>query len=397
MSSVSAGTARTPDLSLMLIAALVGVSAFLHVYSVQSILPVMMHDFQASAMQAGTAVGITVLAVALISPFVGMISDALGRRSLIVFSIFFLSVPTALIYFADTIQSVIVLRFFQGLVVPGIAVVMMAYIGEEFHGRGMARLMTAYIAGTILGGFLGRFLTGHLAEIFGWREAFLILAAVNLCTCVLIFFKLPPSRRFTPDRKIRHAFTVLGHHLHNRSLLASCAVGACILFSLVGTFTYINLHLAAEPYRLSSAALADIFAVYLLGVVITPVSARMITRFGARNTVTAALMISSCGLLLTLAHSLPAVVFALAVASCGIFITQAANVSSVAAAVDEGRSLATGLYNMSYYFGGFVGAWVCGYAYTHARWGGTVAVLAAVQMLGILIARVFLRKKVQAA
>ena len=45
--------------------------------------------------QAGSTVGATVLAVALTAPFTGMLSDAIGRKPIIVGSVFFLAVPTA--------------------------------------------------------------------------------------------------------------------------------------------------------------------------------------------------------------------------------------------------------------------------------------------------------------
>lgn len=377
---------REPTLGLMFAVALIGVSAFINVYSVQSILPLLMQDFNVSAVAVGATVGVTVLAVAAISPFIGMLSDAIGRRGLIAFSVFFLSVPTALIYFAHTIEMVTVLRFLQGLVVPGIAVVMMAYIGEEYRGKPMMRLMSAYIAGTVLGGFLGRFIVGHLSEIFGWREAYLIMAGMNLCASVFVFVYLPKSQYFVADRKIRHAFSVLGGHIRNSDMLAACTVGACVLFSLVGCFTYVNLYLAKPPFNLSSAGLANIFAVYLIGVVVTPVAGRMIGRFGARRVIIGALLFSSSGLLLTQVPWLGGIVIALTIASTGIFITQSAAVSYVAARITQGRSLATGLYNMSYYFGGFVGAWLCGYAYMYGAWRGTVAGLIAVQALAMWIA-----------
>ena len=52
--------------------------AFLQVYSIQAVLPVMMVDFAATEVQAGMIVGATILAIAIMSPFLGMLSDAVG-------------------------------------------------------------------------------------------------------------------------------------------------------------------------------------------------------------------------------------------------------------------------------------------------------------------------------
>ena len=57
----------------------------------------------------------------------------------------------------------------------------------------------------------------------------------------------------------RAALRTLWHHLHNPRLRAACAVGFCVLFSLVGTFTYVNFLLAAPPFNFSPASLANVF------------------------------------------------------------------------------------------------------------------------------------------
>ena len=56
---------------LLLTFGLIGVFAFIQVYAVQAILPLLVRDFQASVVQAGSTVGATVLAVALTAPFTG--------------------------------------------------------------------------------------------------------------------------------------------------------------------------------------------------------------------------------------------------------------------------------------------------------------------------------------
>lgn len=113
---------------LLLTVALVGVFAFIQVYSVQSILPELQRDLNATVVEIGNAVGMTVLAVALISPFIGMLSDALGRKWLITVSVFALAVPTALMTQVQSVHGLLVLRFLQGLAVPGVSVVAIAYI-----------------------------------------------------------------------------------------------------------------------------------------------------------------------------------------------------------------------------------------------------------------------------
>jgi len=375
-----------PGFLLKLTMALVGVFAFIQVYSIQSILPQLQSDLHASVVEIGNAVGMTVLAVALISPFVGMLSDAVGRKGLIVASVFALAVPTALMPLVDSVHGLLILRFLQGLAVPGVSVVAIAYIGEEFRGPAMVRIVTLYVSGSVLGGFAGRFLLGHLTEHMAWQTAFGIMAMLNLAGAVIVWRGLPDSRRFVANARIGSSLAMLGQLLRNPSLQVACALGFTVLFALIGLFTFVNLHLAAPPYRFSSGQLANIFAVYLLGVVVTPLAGRIIPRIGIRRTILSMLGVSALGVALTLAQPAWLIVVALALAACGVFIIQSATMSFIAYRITRGRSLASGLYYSAYYCGGFTGAWLCGVAYAWGGWHGAVAALLSAQALGGLIA-----------
>lgn len=371
---------------LMLTIALVGVFAFLQVYSVQSVLPELQRDLNASVVQIGNAVGMTVLAVALISPFIGMLSDAVGRKWIVVVSVFALAVPTAGMTQVQTVEGLLVLRFLQGLAVPGVSVVIIAYIGEEFRGTSMVRVMTGYVAGTVLGGFLGRFLIGHFTDYMAWRTAFGVLAMLNFAGAWLVWRGLPASRHFVPNARFSSNLATLGQLLRNPHLQVACALGFTVLFSLVGMFTFINLHLAASPYHFTSGDLANLFCVYLLGVLITPLAGRVIPRIGARRTVLLAMGVSMLGVVGALAEPAWGIVVSLAAAACGIFVTQSATMSFIARRISHGRSLASGLYYAAYYCGGFAGAWACGVAYELGAWRGTVMALIAALGVGWLIA-----------
>ena len=137
---------------------------------------------------------------------------------------------------------------------------------------------------------------------------------------------------------------------------------------------------------MSTGQLANIFAVYLIGVIITPLTTTLLRRFGAARTVRVAVMVSMSGVLLTLVTPLWGIVIGLAIMSSGVFITQAATISYIAVNVNKGRSLASGLYYMGYYAGGTLGAWICGIAYERGDWKLTVWLLLFVQVLALLMA-----------
>lgn len=369
---------------------IVGFCAFINMYAIQTVLPLIQMEFNTSKSESGLLVSMTLLAVALLSPFTGMISDRIGRKNIICFSMFFLVIPTALTAICYDMRLLMFLRFLQGITVPGIIVVTMAYIGEEIHITELPKVTASYVSGTVIGGFIGRFLTGHVTEFTdSWRIAFIALAAVILICAIITARFLPSSRYFSPSTDIKHSYKTLYMHMHNPKLLTACAVGFCVLFSLVSCFTYISYLLTEPPFYLNAGGIANIFIVYLVGGVVTPFAGRLIYRYGSQRSLILATFMSMAGILLTLVPSLPVVIAGMTIFASGVFICQSASISFIALNITQGRSLATGLYNLSYYCGGAMGSWLSGKANDFFQWPGTVITIIIIECLSIFIAYFF--------
>ena len=178
-------------------------------------------------------------------------------------------------------------------------------------------------------------------------------------------------------------------HLRNPRLAATYAVGFCVMFTLLSTFTYVNFYLAAPPFQLSTSALGQLFAVYLVGAVITPRAGRMIDRMGHRFALVAAFTAGATGVALTLIHSLPAVLLGLTLACSGVFVANSAGSSYVGSAATVSRASAVGLYVTFYYIGGSAGSAIPGQLWAHPTWPACVALIVAVQLLTITLALIF--------
>jgi YNFM family putative membrane transporter len=366
---------------------LAGVCTFLNVYCTQPLLPLLREIFHASELQVSLTVSVTILATALTAPVVGLIAERRGRKKLIVPSLFLLTIPTALAATSTSLNALIFWRFAQGLFVPGVIAVMLAYVNEEWAGRGVGRAMSSYVSGTVLGGFLGRFLAGVIATHWHWRATFLVLAALNLVGAFVVRAWLPLAKNFVRAEHLQQAIDHATGHLRNGRLLANFCMGATVLFALVGCFTYANFYLAAAPYHLNSAQLGSIFFVYLLGVVITPQSGWFLDRFGFRRTTLLYCSMMIAGLLCTLVRSLPMIVIGLALFSSGVFVAQAAATVQTGAIAGRARSSAAGLYVTFYYLGGSAGATLTGWFWHWAAWPGCVALLVGISLLSMWLAR----------
>jgi predicted MFS family arabinose efflux permease len=367
---------------------LAGMCTFLNVYSTQPLLPLLRETFHASELAVSLTVSATIFATALTAPIIGMIAERRGRKKVIVPALFLMTIPTALAATSTSLGALIFWRFAQGIFVPGVIAVMLAYVNEEWAGRGVGRAMSAYVTGTVIGGFLGRFISGVIATHWHWRATFLVLAALNLIGAVVVRAWLPLAKNFVRAEHLQQVLDQAKDHLRNPRLLANFGMGAAALFTLVGCFTYANFYLAAAPFHLNSARLGSIFFVYLLGVVITPQSGRFLDRFGFRHTTVVYCAMMIAGLLLTLVKSLPVVIFGLAIFSSGVFVAQAAATVQTGAIAGRARSSAAGLYVAFYYLGGSVGATLTDWFWRWQGWPGCVGLLAGVSLLSLWLARI---------
>ena len=365
--------------------ALSGFCTFLNLYSPQALLPELSREFGASPAEISTIMTAGTLAVALTAPITGTIADVLGRKRLITAALFALSVPTLLVVFAPDVHSIVVLRFVQGLCLPPIFAVTVAYIGDEWPPSAIAGVTGIYVMGSSIGGFCGRIIPGMLADLAGWRSAFAVLAAMTLLAAVAVAFLLPRETRFVRSEGLAASAAQMLRHFRNPQLIATFAVGFGTLFNFIATFTYVSFHLAAPPYNFSSTLLGALFFTYLGGTLVAPWTGRLIARFGRRDFMLGVLAVWIAGALLLLAPQ-TAVIFAglLVCATCGM-LCQTVSTGYVTLIAKEGRSSAVGLYVTCFYIGGSAGAFLPGLTWDSAGWPAAVSMSIAMQVIMALI------------
>ncbi|MGH6989314.1 MAG: MFS transporter, partial [Stellaceae bacterium] len=194
----------------------IGFAAFLQLWSIQALLPTLATVFHADEAEVSLTVSATTIAVTLMAPFIGIAADILGRRRIITIGLFLLVVPTALIASATTLNEIVLYRFIQGLLLPPVFVVAVAYIGDEFPRNEITAVTATYTTGSIVGGFLGRFIAGWVGEYGGWRTAYLVLAAIDLVCVIYVATQLPRERHFVRAAGLARTVVLMVRHFRDR-------------------------------------------------------------------------------------------------------------------------------------------------------------------------------------
>ena len=371
-------------LAIRIAASIAGFCTFINLYSPQAILPLLSQEFGATARDISAIITASTLAVAIIAPFSGTVADVVGRKRVIVTAMAVLAIPTVFSALAGSLHALVFWRFVQGLAMPPVFAVTVAYIGEELSPKEATAVTGFYTSGSSLGGFTGRLLTGALADAVNWRFALMTLAALTVVGAVVVAKLLPRERHFVKSAGLVASGKQMLGHFRNPQLLATYAVGFGVLFNFLATFTYISFRLAAPPYNMSPTLLGIIFVTYLSGTALTPMTGRFVSRFGRRAFVQIVIAIWLAGVLLTLLGPVWVILIGLSISACCGMLCQAVSTGYVTITAQVGRSSAVGLYVTSFYLGGSFGAALGGIAWTLGGWPACVAMIAA--MLAVMAA-----------
>ena len=371
--------------------AIAGFCTFLNLYSPQAVLPALSHEFGVGVAEISSIMTASTLAIAMTAPFTGAIADVLGRKRVISAAMLAVVVPMVGAALAPDVPALIAWRFLQGLLLPPIFAVAVAYIGDEWPSADVLRVAGVYIAGSSLGGFCGRFVPGVLSDLVGWRGAFLTLAALSFAGAVMLASLLPRETRFVRSQGLAASARQMLRHLQNAQLVATYAIGFGVLFNFIAVFTYVSFHLAGPPYNFTSTLLGAIFVTYLAGTMIAPMTGWMLARLGRRRFIVAVIAVWASGILLMLAPPVAAIIAGLVLCTtCGM-LCQTISTGYVTTIAKEGRSSAVGLYVTSFYVGGSMGAFLPGLVWDSGGWPAcltmVLAILAAMALIAALAYR----------
>jgi MFS transporter, YNFM family, putative membrane transport protein len=366
---------------------------FANMYTTQAILPVLSQDFHISAPTAGLSVSLLVLAVAIGSLFYGPLSDVAGRKPVMVVASFLVAVPTLLCAFAPSFTVLLIFRTLQGLFMPGLTSVAIAYVNEEFEGRWRGLAMGIYVSGQTLGGLFARVGSATLTDLFDWRIALLAFVLPTLIAALIMWRFLPDTRgrqRLQSERQalqlnkafLRHTLHDMWLHLHNRRLVGAFIIGFTLFFGFIGVFTYLPFYLSGPHFRLPTLTLGLVYLLWITGV-FSPVAGTLAGRIGTRKAIACSSSLAIVGLLITLIPILPIVIFGLALLTLGMFSTMPATNLYLGEQSTTAKGTAASMYLSLYYFGGSFGAVVPGIALLWAGWPGVVLICLGMMLMAL--------------
>ena len=370
-----------------IVIALTAFLSLVDLFATQAILPMLTEHYGVTPGQMGLASNASTLGMLVSGLAVGYFSSSIDRRRGILISLVLLAIPTALLAYAPNLTAFAILRILQGLCMASAFTLTLAYLGEHYSAQDSASAFAAYITGNVASNLIGRLISAGVADHFGLAANFYFFApSISPARCSSISPWRRPRRCAASGEGMGSHFSAWIMHLKNPSLRASFAIGFCILFAFIGTFTYVNFVLVRPPFSVDAMTLGIIYFVFLPSIATTPLAGRAVKRFGTRATFWGSLAVAALGLPLMLSPSLAAVLAGMVLVGVGTFFAQATATGFVGRAATSDRGSASGLYLAFYFFGGLMGAALLGQLFDRFGWGACVAGIGLSLLIAALLA-----------
>ncbi|ACC72929.1 MFS transporter [Paraburkholderia phymatum] len=126
----------------------------------------------------------------------GPLSDRLGRRSLLLTSVFVFGIACLASAFSSSIGQLTVLRFITGVGLGAAMPNAVTMMGEFCPDRRRATVINLMFCGFPLGAAFGGFLAAWMIPHFGWRSVLMLGGVTPLLLGVVLLMKMPESVRF---------------------------------------------------------------------------------------------------------------------------------------------------------------------------------------------------------
>ncbi len=248
-------------------------------------LPVIAEQFGVPAGSAQMTLSTYILGFALGQLLYGPMADSLGRKPVVLGGTLVFAGAAAACAMAQSIDHLIVMRFFHGLAAAAASVVINALMRDIYPKEEFSRMMSFVMLVTTVAPLVAPMVGGAVLVWFSWHAIFWLLALAALLASAMIFFFIKETLPAEHRQKF-HIRTTLGNFAslfrHKRVLSYMLASG----FSFAGMFSFLSAgpFVYIELNHVSPQHFGYYFALNVVFIfVLTMINSRFVRWVGALN------------------------------------------------------------------------------------------------------------------
>ncbi|WAH36003.1 MFS transporter [Alicyclobacillus dauci] len=277
---------------------------FANLYAVQPLLPKFTTTFHIHPATASLSLSVSTLMMACGQLVAGSLSEAFGRRPVMIVSLVAVSITSLLSAFAPNFDWFLAARTLQGFALAGLPAAAMAYLGEEIHPNHLGAAMGLYISGNSVGGMVGRLLAA-LVALVSWRFSIFMVGMIGAVITLWFWRNVPESRHFhAQPLRMRALSRTLLHHLRDPGLVVLFGMGFVLMGGFVTLYNYMPFRLSGQPYVVPESLIAWLFLLYVVGTWSSTWMGKLADKYGRRRILWFGMGIYALGDAVTLIHPL---------------------------------------------------------------------------------------------
>jgi len=234
------------------------------------LLPVYAHDLGASGLYIGFIFGAFSLSRTFFLPYFGRLSDRKGRKHLIVAGLGSYSLISIAFIFSRDVETLIFIRFVQGIASSMMMPVIQAYVGDITPQGREGLTMGVFNMSMFFGLSLGPLVGGFINDRFSLQTAFVIMGLLALVGFGLSLVFLPPQNL---ERVLQHKRPpAKWRHLLKDRVIAGLFVFRFAYTACIGVIWSFLPVFADSAFALSSSAIGILImlGVFISGIIHTP-------------------------------------------------------------------------------------------------------------------------------
>jgi predicted MFS family arabinose efflux permease len=244
------------------------------------LLPLIAEDYAVTPGAAAAAVTAFALAYGLLQVVCGPLGDRYGRYRTIAAAAFVSALGSLACAAAPDLRSLVAARFVSGATIGAFIPLSLAWIGDTFPYAQRQPVLARFLIGQMVGIGFGAAAAGWLAERFGWRAIFVLLAAALLAIATALAFEAARQPAPAARAGFAQSFARMPRLLIERSVRGLLAIGFFEGLLIFGALAFVALHFQRR-FGVGPGAAGTLVASYALGgLAYAAVAPRALRRFG---------------------------------------------------------------------------------------------------------------------
>ena len=372
--------------SLLLTMAVIAGLTVANCYYNQPLLEMIRHDLGISQHSANLITVATQIGYALGLCFLIPMGDLYSRRRIIVTNMTVAAIMAIIIALAHNVWLLWGASLFLGAcsVIPQFFI---PIAGQYSAPKNKSRNMGIVLSGLLTGILASRVISGYVGDWLGWREMFLIAAAVMLL-CMALTLKIIPEmkRNYIGSYKglMVTVFEIFAYHPRIRLYSIRAAFG---FGSMMAIWSCLAFHLAQPPFNAGSDMVGMLGLCGIMGAVAASSVGKLVPRFGIHkfSLFGAAMQIIAWAIALLFGDTYAGLIAAIILVDIGLQCQQLSNQSGCLQEIPQASNRANTIFMTTYFIGGSLGTFCAGYVWTQADWLGVCIVGISFAFISLMI------------